>query len=494
MSAQLKKIKFDRRGRHVLGTKLGEGAQGFIYSLKKENGEDSEWCAKITAIAKATKSRQSVREIIPRLPKPSGDTKTLEAYKNDAEAGYLFIVMERMEMTLIEAVKTLPVASNSVDLSAVAQRMLYICKTFHDAYKLITDVKADNFMVAKGEGSVAERLRMVDLALLKDIMDSNGKHGANEGMTSLRGTPLYASINAHELQTISRRDDIESLLYLLAELVIVVYATHTDPKALWYKSGSFLPWSNGKSDADIFQQKKQNLTNKSSEFYNRMPSDMASLFQELWDECRRCEYATKPNYDLFEKKLGQLVVRLPVQKRKSAQQSPAGATRSSPRRRMSSVRDPVPSDERAADPMEVDEVWNATENVDPQGSNAPTLMEDRRYEAATLTAIEGPHKGEKWVVQEGAQERYCIGSKPSKKGHLPLALSKDKSVLANHAHIKLSLSKKKLLIQIWDLSKGNTKINGTVKATADFALFDGNKVQMGDTVLQVSRAPRPTLK
>jgi hypothetical protein len=111
MSAQLKKIKFDRRGRHVLGTKLGEGAQGFIYSLKKENGEDSEWCAKITAIAKATKSRQSASEaneralqyerllyqstfarlqgeIIPRLPKPSGDTKTLEAYKNDAEGAW----------------------------------------------------------------------------------------------------------------------------------------------------------------------------------------------------------------------------------------------------------------------------------------------------------------------------------------------------------------------------------------------------------------------
>ncbi len=397
-------------------------------------------------------------------------------------------------MSLVDAVKTLPVRSNSVDLSAVARQLLHICKTIHGAHKLITDVKADNFMVAKGEGSVAERLRMVDLALLKDIMDSNGKHGANEGMTSLRGTPLYASLNAHELQTMSRRDDIESLIYLLAELVIVVHAAHTDPKALWYKSGSFLPWSNGKSDDDIFQQKKQNLTNNSSEFYSRMPSDLASLFHELWNECRRCEYAATPNYDLFEKKLGQLVVRLPDQKRKAAQQSPVGATRSSPRRRISSVRIQPPSDESAGDPMEVDEVWNTAENIDPQGRNASALMEDRHYEAATLTAIEGPYKGEKWVVQEGAQERYCIGSKPSKKDHLPLALPKDKSVLANHARIKLFLSKKKLLIQIWDLSKGNTKINGTAKASAEFALFDGNKVQMGDTVLQVSRAPRPTLK
>lgn len=108
MSAQLKKINFDRKGRHVLGKKLGEGAQGFIYSLKKDSGEDSGWCAKITAIAKPTKSRRSVAEInegalqyerlmyqstfvrlqgdiIPRLPKASGETKSLEAYKSDTE-------------------------------------------------------------------------------------------------------------------------------------------------------------------------------------------------------------------------------------------------------------------------------------------------------------------------------------------------------------------------------------------------------------------------
>jgi hypothetical protein len=108
MSAQLKKVKFDRKGRYVLGTKLGEGSQGFIYSLKKENGEDSDWCAKITAVAKKTKSRQTTSEaneralqyerlmyqstfarlqgdIIPCLPKPSGETKSLQAYKYDEE-------------------------------------------------------------------------------------------------------------------------------------------------------------------------------------------------------------------------------------------------------------------------------------------------------------------------------------------------------------------------------------------------------------------------
>ncbi len=108
MSAQLRKIKFDRKEKHILGAKLGEGAQGTIYALQKKDGNDSNWCAKITVIAKKTKSGRSVDELnenalnyerlmyqstftrlrghmIPSLPKESGETKYLDQYKKDLD-------------------------------------------------------------------------------------------------------------------------------------------------------------------------------------------------------------------------------------------------------------------------------------------------------------------------------------------------------------------------------------------------------------------------
>lgn len=396
-------------------------------------------------------------------------------------------------MSLMDAVKLLPVKNNAVDLTDVAQRLLCIFKKFHGSYKLITDVKSDNFMVARGEGSVAERMRMVDLALLRDMMNEYGKHAANEQASSMRGTPLYASLNVHELQSPSRRDDIESLVFMLAEMVIAVRAAHTEPKPEWYKTESFLPWSNGKSDDDIFEQKKKNLEDRSSELYSRMPPNLVPLFQEMWNECRRCQYKDEPNYDFFLNSFKKLIVCLPDNKRKAAARSPIRSPNTR-RKTESRAHIPVESDESPGDPMEVDEEWSA-ENTDPHDSIlSHGFKEDRKYEAATITAVKGPHMGEKWVVQEGDQEQYCIGSNPTKKSHLSITLSKDKSILSNHARIKLALNKRKLLIQIWDLSKGKTKINGSVKSSPDFAIFHGDKIEMGDTVLQVSRAPRPSSK
>ncbi len=401
-----------------------------------------------------------------------------------------------MEMPLIDAVKLIPVKDNAVNLTELAQRLLNIVKEFHTSNKLITDVKSDNFMVARGTGTVAERLRMVDLALLRDMTNEYGKLVPNEGVSSLRGTPLYASFNAHDLQSPSRRDDVESLVYVLAELVIAVHAEHAEPKPQWYKKGEFLPWCNGTSDDDIYKLKKQYLEDQSSEFYGRMPTNLASLFQNLLKECRRCKYKEAPNYDLFSTLFSQLIlsVRLPDQKRKAA---PLISDRNSPRRKTGRrAQQSAPSDESAGDPMDIDEEGTTPKNIDPRESQlSEGFKQDRKFEAATITAIKGPHKGEHWILQENGQEQYYIGSNPSKKkDHLSITLSKDKSILCDHARIKLALHKKRLLIQIWDMSKGKTKINGRVKQCAEFALFDNDTFEMGVSTLQVSRATRPSHK
>ena len=118
--AQIKKIKIDKKGRHVLGTKLGGGGGTLpgeeylrvVHSLKNENGEDSGWCAKITKIPKPTETFDSVGEIklyefhheqrlylhtfkdlqgktIPRVPnKELGDPESLNAFEEDTKGTF----------------------------------------------------------------------------------------------------------------------------------------------------------------------------------------------------------------------------------------------------------------------------------------------------------------------------------------------------------------------------------------------------------------------
>ncbi len=67
---------------------------------------------------------------------------------------------ERLEMSLVEAVPSLPDdGNNAVDLCAIAQRLLLIIKDFHGKTDTVTDVKSDNFMRSKRAGSVTTILR-----------------------------------------------------------------------------------------------------------------------------------------------------------------------------------------------------------------------------------------------------------------------------------------------------------------------------------------------
>ena len=95
------------------------------------------------------------------------------------------------------------------------------------------DIKPDNFLIGIGEQS--STVQMVDMGLAKRFIDVHGNHIEYRCNKSLTGTVNYASVHAHLGEELSRRDDLESLGYLL----------------IYFMKGS-LPW-----------QKKKNFISKS---------------------------------------------------------------------------------------------------------------------------------------------------------------------------------------------------------------------------------------
>ena len=59
---------------------------------------------------------------------------------------------------------------------------------------------------------------MIDFGFCKTYMD-NDKHIKIRKLNSLIGSLTYASINAHNFIELSRRDDLESLFYVLIYLL-----------------------------------------------------------------------------------------------------------------------------------------------------------------------------------------------------------------------------------------------------------------------------------
>jgi serine/threonine protein kinase len=92
-------------------------------------------------------------------------------------------------------------------------------QVLHAVDFLYRDVKPDNFVF--GVGAKSKVLHIVDMGLAKCYRTPKTKKiiACREGK-SLTGTPRYASLNVHRGLETSRRDDIESLAYMLIYLYV----------------------------------------------------------------------------------------------------------------------------------------------------------------------------------------------------------------------------------------------------------------------------------
>jgi serine/threonine protein kinase len=138
-----------------------------------------------------------------------------------------------------------------------------------------------------GIGNHANVVHLVDFGLSREFQDP-GTHvhiPLNEGL-GFTGTATFASINSHLGVELGRRDDLESLAYVLFYF-------------LW---GS-LPWEGlGLEGRDILES-KQRLT--MLDVFRELPRE----FRMFFEHCRSLSFDGRPDYDHFHGIFGNLLVK-----------------------------------------------------------------------------------------------------------------------------------------------------------------------------------------
>ena len=194
--------------RYKLLKKLGSGSFGSIYSAEYEQ--------KLYAIKLEDKKMQhSLLEheasIMSYLHSPALPVVISFGYSKQ----YNILVMELMGKSLEDIFEEFPYKNFSNRcVCNIGFQMVEILEFIHNKHIIHRDIKPDNFVVGLNEKR--KYIYILDFGLSKKYRSSKTlKHYPIIKSKNLTGTARYASINALNGMTQSRRDDLEAVGYVL---------------------------------------------------------------------------------------------------------------------------------------------------------------------------------------------------------------------------------------------------------------------------------------
>lgn len=100
----------------------------------------------------------------------------------------------------------------------ILDQLLGIFELIHSKWVIHRDIKPENFCIGEDSWN-KNKFFMIDFGLSKIFYSEKEGHIEKRGGKSLLGKDLYASVNNHKGEELSRRDDLESLIYMILHLM-----------------------------------------------------------------------------------------------------------------------------------------------------------------------------------------------------------------------------------------------------------------------------------
>tara|TARA_S200000501_G_scaffold372759_1_gene418521 strand:+ start:1072 stop:1956 length:885 start_codon:yes stop_codon:yes gene_type:complete len=261
----------------IMGKKLGSGSFGDVYLGNAENDENDENKKMKVAIKleedkdKNKKYLKNEYDFYKILNKDNKEKKFVpQCYYFNHEGIYNVLVIDYLSSDLY----SLYPYNNIESLANIANKLLNCIEYIHSKNIIHRDLSPNNIRSHNNE------LFIIDFGASKIYFDKNNNtHIPNIKKNKTPGTRRYQSINSMELNESSRRDDLESIGYILVEYYI-----------------GKLPWEQHKKDIDnTIKSKKESI--ESGRLFQKCPNELKIYI----NYCRNLKFDEKPDYKYLKK-------------------------------------------------------------------------------------------------------------------------------------------------------------------------------------------------
>jgi len=252
--------------KYLIDERIGSGSFGAIY--KGKNIRTNEKVAiKVEPIKNNTKLLKNESTVYQYLLNTYG-VPSVKWFGKDTVNYYMVINL------LGESLQSIIERRGKFSLKLTLQigiQILNLLKIIHEKGLVHRDIKPDNFLL--GLNDKKNQLHIIDFGFCKSYINNvDDTHIPLKKTNNLIGSLTYASINSHNLNELSRRDDLESLAYVMMYMYL-----------------GNLKWQQESNHA-IIKNMKINIYHDDS---------VPGIFIEYIKHVRSLEFEEKPNYSIL---------------------------------------------------------------------------------------------------------------------------------------------------------------------------------------------------
>jgi serine/threonine protein kinase len=267
-------------GRFTIGPQIGQGAFGKIFAARdSETGllyaiKNEFATAERKTLSFETKILARIQEC-PYFPRlfDTGESNSLR-----------WIAIELIGPSLSSILKRRPGHRLSLSTAIRAMRhALCALQSLHDLGFIHRDLKPANLLVRITQDGSRPPICLIDFGLVRLFRDQRTQeHERARQRTGFRGTKTYASLNAHALNDLSRRDDLASWFYVLLDLLL-----------------GRLPWKGITNNVDVAVMKNKFDVREAVE-------DVEPRLCDVWAHISTLKFEDDPDYEFINSVLDQI--------------------------------------------------------------------------------------------------------------------------------------------------------------------------------------------